>query len=89
MNYSAGLVSQSFWFVEIRKIIKLVNEFRVIKITIFSIILSPFGLLVFEIIFYIVVLSMVYISCIIAKYIYNYSYKHQVYLRLNLFFAQI
>lgn len=26
MNYSAGLVSQSFWFVEIRKIIKLVND---------------------------------------------------------------
>lgn len=26
MNYSAGLVSQSFWFVEIKKIIKLVND---------------------------------------------------------------
>lgn len=25
MNYSAGLVSQSFWFVEIKKIIKLIN----------------------------------------------------------------
>jgi len=26
MNYSAGLVSQSFWFVEIKKIIKLIND---------------------------------------------------------------
>ena len=26
MNYSAGLVSQSFWFVEIKKIIKWVND---------------------------------------------------------------
>lgn len=26
MNYSAGLVSQSFWFVEIKKIIKLLND---------------------------------------------------------------
>lgn len=26
MNYSAGMVSQSFWFVEIKKIIKLIND---------------------------------------------------------------
>lgn len=26
MNYSAGLVSQSFWFVEIKRIIKLIND---------------------------------------------------------------
>lgn len=26
MEYSAGLVSQSFWFVEIKKIIKLIND---------------------------------------------------------------
>ena len=26
MNYSAGLVSQSFWYVEIKKIIKLIND---------------------------------------------------------------
>lgn len=26
MNYSAGLISQSFWFVEIKKIINLIND---------------------------------------------------------------
>ena len=26
MKYSAGLVSQSFWFVEIKKIIKFIND---------------------------------------------------------------
>ena len=25
-KYSAGLVSQSFWFVEIKKVIKLIDE---------------------------------------------------------------
>ena len=26
MTYSAGLISQSFWFVEIKKIINLIND---------------------------------------------------------------